>query len=150
MITRTSYDTILNAFARNEKGGSAERAHELLCQLEQSSAESNFTPSVWSYATVINAFALASGKEYGGLPAVEKAKEIYHELVEKMANGLIRGEADCYANSCLLNCCANIHGTGAEKRMALVIAVSDDLIISVLVFLLFHELRSFFDSTGLD
>ena len=120
----TSYDTILNAFAKQDKAGSAERAYEYLCQLEQSSSESQFSPSAWSYATVINAFARASGKEYGGLHSVEKAKEIYNELVDKMTSGLIRGEADCFANSCLLNCCANIYGTGSEKRVALVTAVN--------------------------
>ena len=58
---------------------------------------------------------------------MEKAKEIYNELVDKMTSGLIHGEADCYVNSCLLNCCANIYGTRAEKRGALVTAVSDVL-----------------------
>lgn len=126
-VDTTSYDTILNAFAKHDKAGSAERAYDFLRQLEQSSSESQFSPSAWSYATVINAFARASGKDYGGLHAVEKAKEIYNELVDKMTSGLIHGEADCYANSCLLNCCANIYGTRTEKRVALVTAVSDEL-----------------------
>ena len=120
----TSVDTILNAFGRCETAGSAERAYDFLRKLEQSSEEYNFTPSAVSYSSVINAFARASGKDYGGLPAVKRAKEIYDSLIDQMKNGAIYGAADPFANSCLLNCCANIYGSRAEKKEALVTAVS--------------------------
>ena len=127
-ITRdsTSYDTVLNAFAREDKAGSAEKAYDFLCQLEeeQSLGESNFTPSSVSYTTVLNAFARASGKEYGGIETVKKAKEVYDKLIGQMNEGVIYGDADPFANSCFLNCCANIHGTRAEKKEALVTAIT--------------------------
>ncbi|KAL3783214.1 hypothetical protein ACHAW5_004684 [Stephanodiscus triporus] len=118
----TSVDTILNAFGRCEKAGSAERAYDFLRKVEQSSEEYNFTPSTVSYSTVINAFARASGKDYGGLPAVKKAKELYDSLIDQMKNGVVHG-ADPFANSCLLNCCANVYGSLSEKKEALVIAI---------------------------
>jgi pentatricopeptide repeat protein len=120
----TSVDTILNAFGRCDKAGSAEQAYDFLRKAGQSE-NINFTPSSVSYSTVINAFARASGKDYGGLPAVKKAEEIYESLIDQIKNGVICGASDPFANSCLLNCCANIYGSRAEKKDALVIAVSD-------------------------
>lgn len=83
-----------------------------------------------SYSTVINAFARVSGKEssYGGLEAVKKAKGIYDRLIYQMENGLIHGIVDPFANSCLLNCCANVYGCDSDKQAALVIAVSISLL----------------------
>jgi len=122
----TSYDTVLNAFARDNKPGSAERAWDFLCQLEEEriSGESNFVPSSVSYATIINAFAQASGRENGGLSTVKKAQEIYEKLIDQMKEGIIYGRADPFANSCFLNCCANMRGTGSERKEALVIAIT--------------------------
>ena len=122
----TSYDTILNSFARCEKDGTAERAYEFLCQLEeeQSSGESTFTPSVRSYAAIINAYARESGKDYGGMSSVTRAKEIYDKLLEQIEAGANMGEVDSYANTSLLNCCANINGSRSEKKEALVIAIN--------------------------
>ena len=121
----TSYDTVLNAFAKCEKEGSAERAYEYLCQLLEEE-ESNFTPSDRSYSTIINGFAKASGKNYGGIHAVQRAKEIYDKLIEQRTSGGNSNfrDTDSYANSSLLNCCANVFGTSSEKKEALVIAVS--------------------------
>lgn len=121
----TSYDTVLNAFARDKRAGSAERAYDFLCQLEEehSSGESNFIPSSLSYATVINAFARCSGEEFGGLGTVKKAKEIYEKLITQMRDGLIYGNPDPFANSCFLNCCANVYGTSSEKKESLVMAI---------------------------
>ena len=122
----TSYDTILNAFGRHEENGSAERAWELLRQWEEDSASgdnASFTPTKVSYSAVINGFAKASGKEYGGMNVVKKAKEIYDRLMEQMTNGVIHCAADPVANSCFLNCCANMHGTRAERKEALVMAI---------------------------
>ena len=76
-----------------------------------------------SYATVINAFARCSGESYGGLGTVKKAKEIYEKLITQMRDGLIYGNPDPFANSCFLNCCANVYGTSSEKKQALVMAI---------------------------
>jgi len=138
----TSVDTILNAFGRCETAGSAERAYDFLRKLEQSSEEYNFTPSAVSYSSVINAFARASGKDYGGLPAVKRAKEIYDSLIDQMKNGAIHGAADPFANSCLLNCCANIYGSRVAKKEALVTAVS------VMSICQFHVYFTHTDSAG--
>ncbi|KAL7543896.1 hypothetical protein ACHAXR_013419 [Thalassiosira sp. AJA248-18] len=122
----TSYDTVLNAFARDDKEGSAERAYEFLCQLEEdrSSGVSFFVPSSVSYTTVLNAFARSSGKEYGGIHIVKKAKEVYEKLIGQMSEGVIYGDADPFANSCFLNCCANVNGTRSEKKEALILAIT--------------------------
>jgi pentatricopeptide repeat protein len=123
----TSYDTVLNAFGRCSHPDSANKAYDFLCQLENSPDEYNYKPSIVSYSTVINAFARVSGNEsssYGGLVAVKKAKEIYDRLIYQMENGLIHGIVDPFANSCLLNCCANVYGCESDKQAALVIAVS--------------------------
>jgi pentatricopeptide repeat protein len=122
----TSYDTILNAYARLEKSGSAERAWELLRQWEEdytSGKNQSFIPSQVSYSAVINGFAKASGKEYGGLNTVKKAKEVYDRLIHQMESGAIYGAADPIANSCFLNCCANMYGTRAERKEALILAI---------------------------
>ncbi|KAL3826910.1 hypothetical protein ACHAXA_005990 [Cyclostephanos tholiformis] len=119
----TSVDTILNAFGRCDKAGSAEQAYDFLRVAEQSEII-YFKPSSVSYSTVINAFARASGRDYGGLPAVKKAEEIYESLIYQMKIGVIDGAADPFANSCLLNCCANVYGSRAEKKEALVIAIN--------------------------
>jgi len=121
-----SYDTILNAFARHEKSGSAERAWELLCQWEEDRASgenTSFIPSQISYSAVINGFAKASGTEYGGMSIVKKAKEVYDRLIEQKQSGAIRGASDPVANSCFLNCCSNIYGTRAERKEALIMAI---------------------------
>jgi pentatricopeptide repeat protein len=122
----TSYDTILNAYARLEKSGSAERAWELLRQWEEdctSGENESFIPSQVSYSAVINGFAKASGKEYGGMDTVKKANEVYDRLIHQRENGAIYGAADPVANSCFLNCCANIYGTRAERKEALILAI---------------------------
>ena len=122
----TSYDTILNAFARHDKSGSAERAWQLLRQWEEerASGENNsFIPSQVSYSAVINGFAKASGTEYGGMNIVKKAKEVYDRLIEQKESGAIYGASDPVANSCFLNCCANIYGTRAERKEALIMAI---------------------------
>jgi len=122
----TSYDTVLNAFARDETIGSAERAWEFLCRLEQErlSGESDFIPSSVSYSTVINAFARSSGRGDGGVHVVEKAKEVYKKLIEHIESGTIYGDPDPFANSCFLNCCANLNGPPTEKREALIMAIN--------------------------
>jgi pentatricopeptide repeat protein len=123
----TSYDTVLNAFGRCSYPDSANKAYDFLCKLENSPDEyNNYKPSILSYSTVINAFARVSGKNssHGGLEAVKKAKEIYDRLIYQMENGLIQGIVDPFANSCLLNCCANVYGCESDKKAALVIAVS--------------------------
>ncbi|KAL9185813.1 hypothetical protein ACHAXT_003590 [Thalassiosira profunda] len=122
----TSYDTVLNAFARADADGSAGRAYEFLCRLEEehSSGESAFVPSSVSYSTVLNAFARASGQSYGGIHTVEKAKEIYDKLLRQRKEGAIDDDADPFANSCFLNCCANVHGTQSEKKEALILAIT--------------------------
>jgi len=127
----TSYDTVLNAFAQCEKEGMAERAYEYLCQLEEErssgdneSSNNNYTSSSLSYSTVINAFARASGKEYGGLPAVKKSKEIYERLIDQIKDGVIYGDADSFSASGFLNCCANVYGTRSEKKQVLVMAIN--------------------------
>lgn len=119
----TSYDTVLNAFARCDKPGSAEQAYDFLRNLEESPEEYDFTPSTLSYSTVINAFSRASGKDSGGLTAVKRAKEIYERLIDRMKNGVIHGAADPFANSCLLNCCANVYGSSTARKEALVTAI---------------------------
>ena len=122
----TSYDTVLNAFARHDDSGSAERAWQLLRQWEEerASGENNtFTPSQVSYSAVINGFAKASGKEYGGMSIVRKAKEVYDRLIQQKESGAIYGASDPVANSCFLNCCANIYGTRAERKEALIMAI---------------------------
>ncbi|KAL7459706.1 hypothetical protein ACHAWC_011914 [Mediolabrus comicus] len=123
----TSYDTVLNAFARHEESGSAERAWDLLRQWEEvsvSGEDTGFIPSRVSYSSVINGFAVASGKEYGGMHTVKKAKEVYDTLIDRTKNGAIYGDADPVANSCFLNCCANIYGTRSERREALIMAIT--------------------------
>mmetsp|Transcript_362 Transcript_362/g.766 ORF Transcript_362/g.766 Transcript_362/m.766 type:complete len:1073 (+) Transcript_362:98-3316(+) len=122
----TSYDTILNAFARNDKSGSADRAWELLRQWEEERAageNDTFIPSQVGYSAVINGFAKASGTEYGGMSTVKKAKEVYDRLIQQKEIGVIYGESDPVANSCFLNCCANIYGTRAERKEALILAI---------------------------
>lgn len=122
----TSYDTILNAFARHEQRGAAERAWKLLRQWEEDRASGenqSFIPSQVSYSAVINGFAKASGKEYGGMDTVKRAKEVYDRLIDQMDSGVIYGAADPVANSCFLNCCANIYGTRAERKEALIMAI---------------------------
>jgi pentatricopeptide repeat protein len=117
----TSYDTVLNAFARHDKSGSAERAWELLREFD--SRATGFVPSRVSYSAVINGFARAAGKEYGGMHAVKKAKEVYDRLIEQIKSGEIYGRADPVASSCFLNCCANIYGTRSERRETLILAI---------------------------
>eukprot|EP00984_Skeletonema_dohrnii_P014478 scaffold6088_cov140-Skeletonema_dohrnii-CCMP3373.AAC.16 len=122
----TSYDTILNAFARHDKSGSADRAWELLRQWEEERAAGDndtFIPSQVGYSAVINGFAKVSGTEYGGMKTVKKAKEVYDRLIEQKKRGVIYGESDPVANSCFLNCCANIYGTRAERKEALILAI---------------------------
>lgn len=123
----TSYDTVLNAFARHEESGSAERAWDLLRQWEEDSVsgeDTGFVPSRVSYSSVINGFAVASGKDYGGMHTVKKAKDVYDTLIDRTKNGAIYGDADPVANSCFLNCCANIYGTRSERREALIMAIT--------------------------
>lgn len=124
----TSYDTALNAFARDDAEGAAARAWDFLRRLEEERAagvETRFVPSRVSYATVLNAFARASGNRYhGGLHLVVQAKDIYERLLEQIEEGVISGKADTYANSCFLNCCANLFGRAPERRQALVLAIT--------------------------
>jgi len=129
----TSFDTVLNAFARQDEEGSAARAWDFLRRLIEeakspsleSSNNNNFLPSVVSYSTVLNAFARASGnKDYGGIHAVKSAKGIYNQYLDQMEDGtLYVRRADSFANSCFLNCCANVHGSRSEKKEALVMAI---------------------------
>jgi hypothetical protein len=74
---------------------------------------------------------------------VKRAKEIYDSLIDQMKNGAIYGAADPFANSCLLNCCANIYGSRAEKKEALVTAVSVCLFVSFI-----HVYFTHTDSAG--
>ena len=126
-LDSTSYDTVLDAFARCEKIGSSERAYNYLCQLEEErlKGESSFTPSGRSYTNVITAFARQSGNDSGGISTVHRAKEVYDKLIKQIEEGVLQnGNVDSFANSSLLNCCANVYGTRSEKKEALVIAVS--------------------------
>jgi len=126
-LDSTSYDTVLDAFARCEKIGSSERAYNYLCQLEEErlKGESTFTPSGRSYTNVITAFARQSGNDSGGISTVHRAKEVYDKLIKQIEEGVLQnGNVDSFANSSLLNCCANVYGTRSEKKEALVIAVS--------------------------
>jgi len=126
-LDSTSYDTVLDAFARCEKIGSSERAYNYLCQLEEErlEGESSFTPSGRSYTNVITAFARQSGNDSGGISTVHRAKEVYDKLIKQIEEGVLQnGNIDSFANSSLLNCCANVYGTRSEKKEALVIAVS--------------------------
>ena len=122
----TSYNTILNAFARDDSMGSAERAWQFLQQLEEDrmNGSSNFIPTNFSYSSVINAFARASGRLDGGIHVVERAKEVYDKLILQIKEGKSHINVDAFANSCLLNCCANVNGPAAEKRAALILAIN--------------------------
>ncbi|KAL7478614.1 hypothetical protein ACHAW6_004373 [Cyclotella cf. meneghiniana] len=122
----TSYDTILNAFARDETAGSAERAWEFLLRLEDErmNGKSDFVPTNISYSSVINAFARASGRKEGGIHVAEKAKEVYDKMIHLIETGKLFGNADPYANSCFINCCANVNGPSSEKRTALIMAIN--------------------------
>jgi hypothetical protein len=122
----TSYDTILNAFARDETDGSAQRAWGLLQKLEEArmNGTSEFVPTNYSYSTVINAFARASGRGDGGIHVAEKAKEVYDKMIHLIDTGKLAGKIDTFANSCFLNCCANVNGPSSEKRAALVMAIN--------------------------
>ena len=121
----TSYNTVLDAFARGDEADSADRAWDFLCRMndDKLSGLSNVDPTNVSYSSVINAFARASGRGDGGIHIVKKANGVYEKLIEGKRNGTIHGTADPYANSCFLNCCANIHGMVSEKREALVMAI---------------------------
>eukprot|EP00956_Cyclotella_meneghiniana_P036967 scaffold133328_cov35-Cyclotella_meneghiniana.AAC.2 len=122
----TSYDTILNAFARDETPGSSDRAWAFLQQMEEDSmnGQSDFVATNFSYSSVINAFARAAGRPGdGGIHVAEKAKKAYDKMIEQIEAGKLHGN-DAFANSCLLNCCANVHGPSTEKRAALIIAIN--------------------------
>ena len=76
---------------------------------------------------MLNVFTRASGsRDYGGLSVTKKAKEIYDQLIERIEEGVV-GDADSYSRSCFLNCCNNMHGTGFDRKEALVMAVSADV-----------------------
>jgi pentatricopeptide repeat protein len=122
----TSYDTIINAFSRVETAGAADRAWEFLQQLEEDTlnGRSDFVATNISYSSVINAYARASGKSKEGIRVAEKAKEVYDHMIQQIENGKLQGNVDAFANSCLLNCCANVNGPSAEKRAALIIAIT--------------------------
>eukprot|EP00804_Cyclotella_cryptica_P017666 CCRYP_017138-RA/>CCRYP_017138-RA protein AED:0.39 eAED:0.39 QI:0/-1/0/1/-1/1/1/0/796 len=122
----TSYDTILNAFARDETAGSAERAWDFLQRLEEERKNgiSEFVPTSISYSSVINAFARASGRKDGGIHVAEKAKEVYDKMILLIETGQLFGSADPYANSCFINCCANVNGPSSEKRASLIMAIN--------------------------
>ncbi|KAL7506201.1 hypothetical protein ACHAXN_003480 [Cyclotella atomus] len=122
----TSYDTIINAFSRDETAGAADRAWEFLQQLEEEKlqGQSDFVATNFSYSSVINAYARASGKSDGGIRVAEKAKVVYDQMIQRIEDGKLHGNIDAFANSCLLNCCANVSGPSTEKRAALIIAIT--------------------------
>lgn len=121
----TSYDTILNAFARDETPGSSDRAWAFLQQMEEErmNGQSDFVATNFSYSSVINAFARAAGSRDGGIHVAQKAKKAYDKMIEQIEAGKLHGN-DAFANSCLLNCCANVNGPSTEKRAALIMAIN--------------------------
>jgi pentatricopeptide repeat protein len=122
----TSYDTIINAFARDETPGSADRVWEFVKQLEEEklNGQSNFIATKFSYSSVLNSYARASGKLDGGIHIVEKAKQVYDHMIQQVEEGKLIGGSDAFANSSFLNCCANMNGPSGEKRQALVMAIN--------------------------
>jgi pentatricopeptide repeat protein len=122
----TSYDTILNAYARDETPGSADRAYELLQRLEEDSAngQSDFVATNFSYSSVINAFARSASRFDGGIALAEKANDVYKRMIRQVEDGKLHGKIDSYANSGLLNCCANVNGPKTDKRAALIMAIT--------------------------
>eukprot|EP00956_Cyclotella_meneghiniana_P008831 scaffold12100_cov32-Cyclotella_meneghiniana.AAC.6 len=86
--------------------------------------QSDFVATNFSYSSVINAFARAAGRPGdGGIHVAEKAKKAYDKMIEQIEAGKLHGN-DAFANSCLLNCCANVDGPSTEKRAALIIAIN--------------------------